>query len=106
MLVLGIDPVGEVKRAPVALTRSVDTTQETAEVSRKSNDECGQEFQQQVARRKRGTWGSTTPKMNPANHTDQKTGSGSHREVEQQQSLQFVSCELPLPSRDAGGKSR
>jgi hypothetical protein len=88
------------------LARKVDATQKTAEVSGKSNDHYGQEFQRRVVWRKRGAWGSTPPKMNPANHTDQKTGGNSHCQVEQQQSLQFLPRELPLPGRDAGCERR
>ena len=89
-----------------ALTRNVDTAQKTADVSGKNNDHAGQELQRQAVTGKRGTRGSSLPKMDPPNQTNKKTGRASQDEVEQQQSLQFVSLELPLPCCDAGCERR
>ena len=40
--------------------------------------------------------------MDPGNQADQKSGGASEGEVEQQQSLQFLALELPLPGQNAG----
>jgi hypothetical protein len=83
---------GQVAPRPSELTENVDPTQESAEVTGKSNDHGGEEFQGQVVTWKRGTCGSTPPKMDPSNQPDEKTGGAPQRDVEQQQSLRFLSC--------------
>ena len=92
---------------PSALTRNVDTTQKTAEVSGESNDDARSGVP--AAGRNAEAWNLRLRRRRKwihAHQTDQKTGSASQDEVEQQQSLQFVSRELPLPCRDAGGERR
>lgn len=44
--------------------------------------------------------------MYPPNQADEQTGGASEHYVEQQQSLQFVPFELPLPGADAGRDRR
>jgi len=88
------------------LARNVDATQESAEVSGKSNDYDGHELQRQAVSRKQGSCNSPLPKMNPANQKDKETGGASERDVEQQKSSRFVPGELPLPRRDAGSERR
>ena len=75
-------------------------------MSGKSNHHGGHKFQRYTVTGERSSGTPSLSKMDPPYETDKKTGGASQEEVEQQQPLQLLPRELPLPGCDAGCERR